>query len=72
MGRGRSRPPTRNGEGLGTTKQSPIKRGGKSYQLKQEGEWWQRLQSPERSEDEYGELESAFVERPIPGGYKGG
>ena len=67
----RTGPPTRNGEGLGTTKQSPIKRG-KSYQLKQEGEWWQRSQSLERLEDEYSELESAFMERPTPGGYQGG
>ena len=71
MGRDRTGRPTRNGEGLGTTKQSPIKRG-KSNQLKQEGEWWQRSQSPERSEDEHSELESAFMEIPTPGGYKGG
>ena len=43
-------------------------KGGKSYQLKQEGRWWQRSQSPERFEDEYGELDSAFTERPTPGG----
>jgi hypothetical protein len=30
-------------------------KGGKSYQIKQEGEWWQRSQSPERFEDEYSE-----------------
>ena len=42
-------------------------KGGKSYQIKQEGEWWQRSQSPERFEDEYSELETAFTERPTPG-----
>ena len=68
VGRDRTGPPTRNGEGLGTTKQSPIK-SGKSNQLKQEGGWWQRSQSPERFEDEHSELESAFMERPTPGGY---
>ena len=47
-------------------------KGGNSYQLKQEGEWSQRSQSPERFEDEYSELESAFKERLTPGGYKGG
>ena len=41
---------------------------GKSYQSKQEGDWWQ--QSPERFEDEYSKLEAAFIERPTPGGYK--
>jgi hypothetical protein len=35
-------------------------KGVKSYPLKQEGEWWQRSQSPERFEDENSELESAF------------
>jgi hypothetical protein len=68
VGRDRTGPPTRNGEGLGTTKQSPIK-SGKSNQLKQEGGWWQRSQSPERFEDEHSELESAFMERPTSGGY---
>ena len=43
-------------------------KGRKSYHLKQEGEWWQRSQSPERFEDEYDELDSAFTERPTPGG----
>jgi hypothetical protein len=32
-------PPTRNGEGLGQLSKVPSTRG-KSYQLKQEGEWW--------------------------------
>jgi len=43
-------------------------KGEKPYQLKQEGEWWQRSQSPERFEDDYGELDSAFMERQTPGG----
>jgi hypothetical protein len=34
-------------------------KGGKSYQSKQEGDWWQ--QSPERFEDEFSELEAAFI-----------
>ena len=40
----------------------------KPYQFKQEGEWWQRSQSPERFDDDYGELDSAFMERQTPGG----
>jgi hypothetical protein len=35
---------------------------GKSYHSKQEGDWWQQSQSPERLEDEYSELEAAFIE----------
>ena len=47
-------------------------KGGKSYQIKQEGQWWQRSQSPERFEGENSELEATFIERePTPGGYKG-
>ena len=30
----------------------------KHYQFKQEGEWWQRSESPNRFEDDYGELDS--------------
>jgi hypothetical protein len=59
------------GKHLGQLSKVPPK-GEKSYQLKQEGEWWQRSQSPERFEDEYSELETAFIERPTPGEYKGG
>ena len=55
------------GKDWGQLDRVPSK-GGKSYQLKQEGRWWQRSQSPERFEDEYGELDSAFTERPTPGG----
>jgi hypothetical protein len=59
------------GKDWGQLSKVPSK-GGKSYQLKQEGEWWQRSQSSERFEEEYSELESAFIERSTPGGYKGG
>ena len=45
-------------------------KGGKSYQSKQEGDWWQQSQSPERFEDEHSELEAAFTERPTPGDIK--
>jgi hypothetical protein len=37
-------------------------KGGKSYHSKQEGDWWQQSQSSERLEDEYSELEAAFIE----------
>jgi hypothetical protein len=47
-----------------------LSKGGKSYHSKQEGDWWQQSQSPERLEDEYSELEAAFIEKPTPGGYK--
>jgi hypothetical protein len=67
VGRDRTGPPTRNGEGLGKTKQSPIKKG-KSYQLKQEGEWWQRSQSPERFEDEHSASWSQLSWRDRPQG----
>ena len=46
-------------------------KGGNSHQIKQEGEWWQQSQSPDRFKDEYSELEAAFIEKPIPVGYKG-
>jgi hypothetical protein len=42
--------------------------GEKSYHSKQEGDWWQQSQSPERFEDS--ELDATFIERPTPGGYK--
>jgi hypothetical protein len=69
VGRDRTGHLTRKGEGLGTTQQSPIKRG-KVLSDKQEGEWWQKSQSPERFEDEYNELEAAFIEKPTPGDIK--
>ena len=49
------------GKDWGQLSRVPSK-GGKSYPLKQEGEWWQRSQSPERFENEYNELEAAFIE----------
>ena len=70
MGRDRTGPPTRNGKDWGQLSKVPSK-GRKSYPLKQEGEWWQRSQSHERFDDEYSELEAAFVERSTPDGYKG-
>jgi hypothetical protein len=42
--------------------------GEKSYHSKQEGDWWQQSQSPERFEDS--ELDATFIERLTPGGYK--
>jgi hypothetical protein len=58
------------GKDWGQLSKVPSK-GGKSYQIKQEGERWQQSQSPERFEDEHSELEAAFIERPTPGRYKG-
>ena len=58
------------GKDWGQLSKVPSKEG-KFYQIKQEGEWWQKSQSPERFEDEYNELEAAFIERPTPGGYQG-
>jgi hypothetical protein len=46
-----------------------MTKGGKSYKIKQEGEWWQQSQSSARLENEYSELEAAFIERPTSGGY---
>jgi len=43
-------------------------KGEKPYQFKKEGEWWPGSQSPERFDDDYGELDSAFLDRPTPGG----
>jgi hypothetical protein len=59
------------GKDWGQLSKVPSKEG-RFYQIKQEGEWWQKSQSPERFEDEYNELEAAFIERPTPGGYQGG
>jgi hypothetical protein len=61
--------PSGMGKDWGQLGKVPSK-GGKSYQSKQEGDWWQQSQSLERFEDEYSELEAAFTERPTPGGYK--
>jgi hypothetical protein len=46
------------GKDWGQLSKVPSK-GEKSYQSKQEGDWWQ--QSPERFEDEFSELEAAFI-----------
>ena len=43
---------------------------GKSYHSKQEGDWWQQSQLPDRFEDDTSELDATFIERPTPGGYK--
>ena len=48
-----------------------LSKGRKSYQIKQAGKSWQQSQSRERFEDEYSELEAAFIDRPTPGGYEG-
>jgi hypothetical protein len=58
------------GKDWGQLSKVPSK-GGKSYQIKQAGKWWQQSQSRERFEDEYSELEAAFIDRPTPGGYEG-
>ena len=44
--------------------------GGKSYYNKQEGDWWQQANLPERLDDDYSEMESTFMERQTPGGVK--
>jgi hypothetical protein len=59
------------GKDWGNLSKVPSK-GGKSYQIKQEGEWLQQSQSSARLENENSELEAAFIERPTSGGYKGG
>ena len=68
MGRDKSGLPQGMGKDWGQLSRVPSTLG-KSYQLKQQGEWWQRSHSPEKFEDENGELDSAFMERPIPWGY---
>ena len=47
---------------IGDNSAMSHQKGEKSYQIKQEGEWWQQSQSPERFEDEYSELEATFIE----------
>ena len=59
--------PQNMGKDWGQLARGPSK-GGKPYQFKQEEERWQRSQSPDRFEDDYGELDSAFMERQTPGG----
>jgi hypothetical protein len=38
--------------------------GGKSYYNKQEGDWWQQANLPERLDDDYSEMESTFMPPP--------
>jgi hypothetical protein len=47
----------------------PLSRG-KSYFSKQEGDWWQQSNLPDRVEDEYSEMETTFMERQTSGGFK--
>jgi hypothetical protein len=39
-------------------------------QLKQERDWWQQSNLPYRVEDENSEMETTFMERQTPGGFK--
>ena len=61
--------PSGMGKDWGQLGKVPSK-GGKFYQSKQEGDWWQQTQSPERFEDEYSELDATFIERPTQGDIK--
>jgi hypothetical protein len=54
---------------MGTFDKVPLT-GGKSYYNKQEGDWWQQANLPERLDDDYSEMESTFMERQTPGGVK--
>jgi hypothetical protein len=40
----------------------PLTRG-KSYYNKQERDWWQQANLPEKLDDDYSEMESTFMER---------
>jgi hypothetical protein len=42
--------------------------GGKSYYNKQERDWWQQANLPEKLDGDYSEMESTFMERKTPGG----
>ena len=57
------------GKDMGTFDKVPLT-GGKSYYNKQEGDWWQQANLPERLDDDYSEMESTFMERQTPGGVK--
>ena len=52
------------GKDMGTFDKVPLT-GGKSYYNKQEGDWWQQANLPERLDDDYSEME-----RQTPGGVK--
>jgi hypothetical protein len=57
------------GKDKGSFDRVPLSRG-KSYFSKQEGDWWQQSNLPDRVEDEYNEMETTFMERQTPGGFK--
>jgi hypothetical protein len=54
---------------MGTFDKVPLTEG-KSYYNKQEGDWWQQANLPERLDDDYSERESTFMERQTPGRVK--
>jgi hypothetical protein len=49
------------------SKQKVPSTGGKSYYNKQERDWWQQANLPEKLDDDYSEMESTFMERKTPG-----
>lgn len=51
------------GKDMGTFDKEP-------YYNKQEGDWWQQANLPERLDDDYSEMESTFMERQTPRGVK--
>jgi hypothetical protein len=48
------------GKDMGTFDKVPLT-GGKSYYNKQEGDWWQQANLPERLDDNYSEMESTTI-----------
>ena len=54
------------GKDMGSFDKVPLT-GGKSYYNKQEGDWWQQANLPERLDDDYSEMESTFMERQTQG-----
>jgi hypothetical protein len=57
------------GKDMGSFDKVPLT-GGKSYYSKQEGDWWQLSNLPDRLEDDYSEMETTFMEKQTPGGFK--
>ena len=57
------------GKDMGSFDRIPLT-GGKSYYSKQEGDWWHQSNLPDRVEDDYSEMETTFMERQTPGGFK--
>jgi hypothetical protein len=53
------------GKDMGSFDRVPLSRG-KSYYSKQEGDWWQQSNLPDRVEDEYSEMEATIMERQTP------